>query len=141
MITAAMHRRFATACAVASAAVLVACGSQGIDLTSDATPDARRGAELFSDRCSGCHSLDVVGAHGGATKVNDRERVDGPDFNVRPEKVDDVLYAIENGGFSGAIMPENIVVGQEANDVAAFLAKYSGREGSSSFTPEQQTGQ
>ena len=38
-----------------------------------------------------------------------------------------MLYAIRNGGFSGAIMPENIVVGKEANDVAAFLAKYAGR--------------
>jgi hypothetical protein len=37
-----------------------------------------------------------------------------------------VLYAIHNGGFSGAIMPENIVLGTEAREVAAFLAKYSG---------------
>jgi hypothetical protein len=37
-----------------------------------------------------------------------------------------VLYAIRNGGFSGAIMPENIVVGNDAQDVAAFLSKYAG---------------
>ena len=37
-----------------------------------------------------------------------------------------VLYAIRNGGFSGAIMPENIVVGEDAKAVAAFVAKYSG---------------
>ena len=30
-----------------------------------------------------------------------------------------MLYAIRNGGFSGAIMPENIVIGQDAKDVAA----------------------
>jgi hypothetical protein len=41
--------------------------------------------------------------------------------------MDNVLYAIRNGGFSGAIMPENIVVGQDANDVAAFLSKYAGK--------------
>jgi cytochrome c551 len=135
MITAAMHRRFATASAVAAAAVLVACGSQGIQVASTESPDVKRGAELFSQRCSGCHSLDVVGAHGGATQINDRERVDGPDFNVRPEKVEDVLYAIQNGGFSGAIMPENIVVGQDAADVAAFLAKYSGKKAPKSASP------
>ena len=39
-----------------------------------------------------------------------------------------VLYAIENGGFSGAIMPQNVVVGQEAIDVAEFVAKYAGRQ-------------
>ena len=37
-----------------------------------------------------------------------------------------VLYAIQNGGFSGAIMPQNIVVGQQAHDVALFVASYSG---------------
>ena len=38
----------------------------------------------------------------------------------------DVLFAIQNGGFSGAIMPQNIVVGDEAEEVARFVAKYAG---------------
>ena len=42
--------------------------------------------------------------------------------------VDRVLYAIENGGFSGAYMPQNVVVGQDAVDVAKFVATYAGRE-------------
>ena len=37
-----------------------------------------------------------------------------------------MLFAIRNGGFSGAIMPANIVVGEEADAVAEFLEKYSG---------------
>jgi hypothetical protein len=37
-----------------------------------------------------------------------------------------VVYAIRNGGFSGAIMPQNIVVGDDAQKVAAFVAKYAG---------------
>jgi hypothetical protein len=40
---------------------------------------------------------------------------------------DDALYAIRNGGFSGAIMPANIVVGEDADAVAEFLAEYSGQ--------------
>ena len=53
----------------------------------------------------------------------------GPNFNVRCERPQTrVLYAIENGGFSGAIMPQNIVVGQQARDVAQFVATYSGRK-------------
>jgi hypothetical protein len=36
------------------------------------------------------------------------------------------MYAIHNGGFSGAIMPENIILGTEAHEVAKFLARYSG---------------
>ena len=39
-----------------------------------------------------------------------------------------MLYAIRNGGFSGAIMPENIVLGDDAQAVAAFLAEYSGQQ-------------
>jgi hypothetical protein len=39
-----------------------------------------------------------------------------------------VLYAIENGGFSGAYMPQNVVVGHDALDVAKFVATYAGRQ-------------
>ena len=56
------------------------------------------------------------------------ERTNGPNFNVRKVSRDDVLFAIRNGGFSGAIMPANIVVGEEAEAVADFLSKYSGKE-------------
>ena len=126
MMPAGMPRRLATALLVVLAAgVLAACGSRG-DSVND-TAQIETGAQLFAERCHGCHTMDVVGAEGGALKVNDRERVDGPNFNVRKELRDQVLYAIRNGGYSGAIMPENIVVGQEAEAVAAFLAKYSGR--------------
>ena len=53
----------------------------------------------------------------------------GPNFNMRCERpIDRVLYAIENGGFSGAYMPQNIVVGQDALDVAKFVATYAGRQ-------------
>ena len=46
---------------------------------------------------------------------------------MRSEQHEDVLYAIRNGGFSGAIMPANIVVGEDAELVAEFVAKYAGR--------------
>jgi hypothetical protein len=46
-------------------------------------------------------------------------------------KKDDALFAIRNGGFSGAIMPANIVVGRNAQLVAEFLDRYSGRKKSS----------
>lgn len=111
---------------LASAAVLSACGSQGIKVSSSDT--YHRGAVLFRDHCSGCHTLATVGAQGSATSIKDRLPTNGPNFNQRKENVQQVLYAIRNGGFSGAIMPENIVVGSDANDIASFLAKYSGLE-------------
>jgi mono/diheme cytochrome c family protein len=101
-----------------------ACGSQGISV-SKSSP-YYRGAVLFRDHCSGCHTLAVVGAEGSATSIKDRVKTNGPNFNILKEKVEQVLYAIRNGGFSGAIMPENLVVGDEAQDIAKFLAQYSG---------------
>jgi mono/diheme cytochrome c family protein len=131
MMPAVMGRRRRLAIAAALtvvAAGAVACGSQGISSQISSQPaNVQRGAQLFSQRCSGCHTLSVVGAQGTTNNVRERERVDGPNFNTRKEQPDNVLYAIRNGGYSGAIMPENIVVGKDANDVAAFLAKYSGR--------------
>jgi len=103
---------------------LGACGSQGVSIAKESP--YYRGAVLFRDHCSGCHTLSLVGAEGSATSIANRVKTNGPNFNIRKEKVEQVLYAIRNGGFSGAIMPENILVGKEAREVAAFLAKYSG---------------
>ena len=123
------------------AASLSACGSEEIDLDSGDQANARiaRGAELFSDRCAGCHTLSEAGAQGSAVNVHDRERVDGPNFYTRPEDRESILYAIRNGGFSGAIMPENIVVGEDAEAVADFLSKYAGREAEKPSTPNAGT--
>src|ERR671937_3314940 len=118
------------------AAGAVACGSQGISSQISSQPaNVQHGAQLFSQRCSGCHTLSVVGAQGTTNNVRERERVDGPNFNTRKEQPDNVLYAIRNGGYSGAIMPENIVVGRDANDVAAFLSQYAGREQKPTVSP------
>jgi mono/diheme cytochrome c family protein len=122
-----MARRMLTlACAAVIVGSLGACGSQGDSVAKNST--YRTGAQLFVQHCAGCHTLDKVGTIGSATLVRDRERVDGPNFNVRDETIPNVLYAIRNGGFSGAYMPENIVVGQQAQQVAAFLAHYAGKK-------------
>jgi mono/diheme cytochrome c family protein len=134
MMPARMTRRLPIALAALSiaAAGVIGCGQEKGDSKQPGatitTVDAQYepGAKLFVERCSGCHNLGIVGAEGGALKVKDRERVDGPNFNVRKEDKDSILYAIRNGGFSGAIMPQDIVVGKEAEQVAEFLAKYAG---------------
>ena len=135
------RRVLAAASILAIGAGVTACGSEDISPTvKDDDPAIARGADLFAERCAGCHTLDVVGAQGGATEIKDRERVDGPNFNVRRETPQSVLYAIRNGGFSGALMPENIVVGREADDVAAFLSKHAGQERKPEITPQQPAG-
>lgn len=132
----AVMRRASTSVLAAAALALAACGDPS-NLPADESASVKRGAELFSQRCSGCHTLDTVGAEGGASNIRDTERVDGPNFNVRKETDENVLYAIRNGGYSGAIMPENIVVGKEADDVAEFLAKYSGLAAKTNRTDDE----
>ncbi len=125
--------------ALLACAALTACGTQEIELDQGASSDIRTGAQLFNDKCSGCHTLESAGAQGSAYKVRDRERVDGPNFNTRPEQKDAILYAIRNGGFSGAIMPENIVVGDEAEKVADYLTEYAGRDAETPIAPNAGT--
>ena len=121
-----VRKTAATAALLASAALAGGCGSHGLKISESSS--YHRGAVLFRDHCSGCHTLSIVGAQGSATSIKNRVKTAGPNFNIRKENVEQVLYAIRNGGFSGAIMPENILVGEDAKAVASFLAQYSGRK-------------
>jgi mono/diheme cytochrome c family protein len=134
------RRRAITAAFVltAAAAGIAACGEEGVELDARDRANARveRGAHLFAQRCSGCHTLSYAGTEGSVDEVGQNERTDGPNFDQRRETVEQVLYAIRNGGFSGAIMPQNIVVGRDAEDVAQFLARYSGRQAKRPTAPK-----
>ena len=122
-----MARLYPTAAFLAAAALVSSgCGSQGVQVAAD-DPN-HKGAVLFVERCGACHTLAAAGTQGSAEKVTDKENVDGPNFDTRKVTATDVEYAIENGGFSGAIMPENIATGAEKQAIARFLAKYSGSE-------------
>ena len=121
--------------AVAAAAVLVGCGGDIEVPESDQT--ARRGAQLFYERCSGCHTFEAANSYGSKAsgQLQGGERTNGPSFDQRKESKEDALFAIRNGGFSGAIMPANIVTGEDAEAVAEFLAKYSGKKGGGTNDP------
>jgi mono/diheme cytochrome c family protein len=124
-----------------SLASLAACG-KSIEVPKS-QPRLHQGAVLFNMRCSGCHTLDAAAASGSKSprEIKGGERTNGPNFNVRKERnKQDVLFAIRNGGFSGAIMPANVVVGDDAQKVAEFLVKYSGTGGQSSSSSSGQSG-
>jgi mono/diheme cytochrome c family protein len=136
------------ACAVAAAGVAAGCGSSeynGVKVPENAgQPVACRavnrtvgqvycGAVLFNQHCSGCHTISAANAQGARPGGNPNvsERTNGPNFDQRHENREDVLYAIRNGGFSGAIMPANVVVGSDAQDVSLFLERYAGTKSGS----------
>jgi mono/diheme cytochrome c family protein len=133
-------RRLLAIPAVAAAVTgVAACGEQGIQL---AQTDANyRGAVIFAEHCSGCHTLATAGTQGSATNVRTREYKDGPNFNARKEQYNQILYAIRNGGFSSGPMPQDIVTGKSAEQVARFVAKYSGQEAARPVTPPTGTPQ
>ena len=120
--------------AVAVIVTAAGCGTQGVQVPDNDPTHA--GAEIFAQRCSGCHTLTPAGTEGSA---NRSQRQQGPDLDQRKETLDDVIYAIRNGGFSGAIMPQNIVVGADTDKVAAFVAKYAGQDVTTSPRPASTT--
>ncbi len=86
----------------------------GVDLTSAEI----KGRSVFAQKCSTCHTLQASNAVG---------RV-GPNLdNLRPPK-GLVLDAIKNGRARGqGQMPAGLVDGEDAQDVAAYIAAAAGR--------------
>ncbi len=117
--------RRALCLALLGAMLAAGCGGE-----IDVNEANKEGAVLFNERCSGCHSFEAANSYGSKPEgdLEGGERTNGPSFNERKVSRQDALFAIRNGGFSGAIMPANIVVGPEAEAVASFLARYSGKK-------------
>ena len=80
--------------------------------------DVQEGKTLFAETCAACHNLDAVNARG----------VTGPDLDkigtVTPQRV---LSAIKIGGTGQGRMPSNLLQGQNAKNVADFVAAVAGK--------------
>jgi len=124
----------AIAAAVAAAFALAACGFGEEGVSAAPGSPEHEGATLFATHCSGCHTLGAAGTQGTG---NRGQRTQGPSLDQRTETYQDALFAIQNGGFSGAIMPQNIVVGDAAEAVARFVARHAGEEAEESPRPGQ----
>jgi mono/diheme cytochrome c family protein len=81
------------------------------------TAAEKRGRELFGLRCSQCHTLKAANAVGEV----------GPTLDEPPRPKELVLTTIEQGRSAGnGQMAAGLYTGQDAEDVAAFVAKASG---------------
>jgi mono/diheme cytochrome c family protein len=90
---------------------------------SDLTESEQHGRELFGLRCANCHTL----------KASNAIAEIGPNLDtLRPNKAL-VLNALENGRAQGnGQMAANLYTGQDAQDVASYVAKAVGQTGQSS---------
>jgi mono/diheme cytochrome c family protein len=122
-------RRFATLAFVVSLLVLgivvpglvIAANEDNTDIphagVTNLTADEKRGQELFGRRCGLCHSLKAANA---VARV-------GPDLDAMAPNEELTLNAILEGRANGnGQMPAQIYTGQDAEDVAKFVAKSVG---------------
>jgi cytochrome c2 len=132
MSTSRRSRKVATVlfviCALALG-IVVPAGVIAAVSSKDSIPEAnvtgltdaeKTGRELFGERCAECHTLKAANA---IAEV-------GPNLDqLRPNKAL-VLDAIKNGRARGnGQMSANLYTGQDADDVASFVAKAVGSSG------------
>ena len=93
-------------------------GGVGSLRNEEASEQLEHGKELFVATCKSCHNLDAVQARG----------VTGPDLDeLGGLDQERVLNAIENGGTGQGRMPAGLLQGQDAEDVAAYVARVAGQ--------------
>ena len=83
-------------------------GGGGGESTAQSGP-----AETFSSTCGGCHTLAAADAEGQV----------GPNLDELKPSADEVTQAIEQGP---GVMPENLLKGAEADEVAQYVADNAG---------------
>jgi sulfite dehydrogenase len=90
-------------------------GSSGTTTGGGSGADIAAGKTAFVATCGGCHQLKDAGTSGNV----------GPDLDsVAPLSADKVAQQIANGG--GA-MPAKLLTGQDAANVAAYVASVAGK--------------
>jgi cbb3-type cytochrome c oxidase subunit III len=118
--------------------VLSACGTGGSVVKAPA--DKEHGRKLFAEKCAGCHALAAAGTQGTIGPNLDyafaQARADGFKESAILDIVHDQIkfpgqYPVRqsNPDYLKGNMPANLVTGQDAIDVAAFVAANAGLQG------------
>jgi mono/diheme cytochrome c family protein len=124
-----MPRAALCAAIVAAVPALSACGG-----VKEKEPDVVAGKQLFVKKCGACHTLNRAGTKGTT----------GPDLDeafqqslqegfgetaVRGVVLKQILYPNRLPNDKGIKMPAKLVSGQDAHDVAAYVASVSAKPG------------
>ena len=108
----------------AAALLVVGCGTGGL---ASSRGDVQNGGKLFQSKCGGCHTLSAAGTQG--TIGPD---LDGAFYGDRAQgfKQDTIVNVVlDQIRLASPPMPSNLVKGQDAEDVAAYVASVAGVNG------------
>ena len=114
---------------ICTAALLAAgCGSVGF---SEGTGDRGKGKQLFSQKCASCHTLADAGSKGQIGPNLDyaffASRRDGLGESTVVQVVrGQIAYPITKTSTGAPGMPADLVKGQDAEDVASYVASVAG---------------
>ena len=122
------------ALAVAAALLLAACGDT-VGYTKESSGDRIRGKELFKQGCGSCHTLADAGTTGTIGPNLDyafvQSRIDGLGDDTIVQVVrDQMAYAVTKPSTGAPGMPRDIFTGQDADDVATYVATVAGLDAS-----------
>jgi cbb3-type cytochrome c oxidase subunit III len=119
-------RGLAGACAALIAALAATgCGTTG--LPEAGSGDTTRGKELFTEKCGQCHVLADAGTRGViGPNLDDafrQSRTDGlGEMTIQSVVRGQIAYPVEEPTTGSAGMPADIVTGDDADSVAAYVA-------------------
>ncbi|MGZ8706291.1 MAG: c-type cytochrome [Gaiellaceae bacterium] len=123
---------------MAVALLLSACGTGGP--VNSAAADKETGRKLFTEKCAGCHALAAAGAQGTIGPNLDDSFAEARSEGFKESAILDIVhdqikfpgqYPVRqnNPDYLKANMPANVVAGQDAIDVSAFVAANAGLQG------------
>jgi cbb3-type cytochrome c oxidase subunit III len=129
---------------MAAAGLLAAgCGTGGV---AGGQADVQAGQQLFSTNCASCHTLAAANAHGTIGPSLDAAFAADRAQNFKDSSIENVVLdqiRLGSGPIDNAsdpakqepTMPADIVKGQDALDVAAYVASVAGQNGAEAESP------
>jgi cbb3-type cytochrome c oxidase subunit III len=137
------HRVGVLGAGLAAVALLAAgCGTGGVASAGGQRADTNNGQKLFSQSCAACHTLQAAGATGTIGPNLDNafaaDRKEGyPDSSIENVVLDQIrlgsgplaTYTTSKKFTPQTPMPANLFKGQDAIDVAAYVASVAGAGG------------
>jgi cbb3-type cytochrome c oxidase subunit III len=122
----------------ASVLLLAACGTGGS--VAGASGDQTNGRQVFTEKCAGCHTLAAAGSTGTIGPNLDASFAQARSEGFKESAILDIVHdqikfpgqyptSANDPNYLKANMPANLATGQDAIDVAAYVAANAGKQG------------